>query len=163
MIYLITSKMKKNYSLYLCLFLIGLNAVGLFLVYRESSRLVGLQGRYSSQLQLESQNLSPILEAFPDEQKVIQFISAINLARPLLENLSLNFKSDVPLTDKKQPYLPFVLLASGQTGELSGFVSQLLNSPYVLEITGLEAKSKDNFIETVELVINANLYVAENF
>ena len=155
--------MKKNFFFGLCFLLVGLNAVSLFLVYRQTNRLTDLQKRYSHQLQLESQDFSPILLAFPDEQKVIEFVSAVNFAQSLFENLSLNFKSDVPLNGKKQPYLPLVLIISGPTKQVLEFTHQLLNSPFILEITDLEAKSKDNFVNQTELIIKANLYVAENF
>lgn len=151
----------------LIVFLGIVNLAGLFLVWRQLNQLA----QYSSLDQSQNQALGPagwertaeIPKVFLNEKGVIEFVSAITQAQSNFDQFSLRFDSDLPLTNKTQPYLPLTLTFSGSLGKTQSFLDQLLNARCLLETVNFEAKSKDSFVNQVEMIIRADLYVSEEF
>jgi len=136
---------------------------GSILVHRQTSQSTDYQLFLTSPSQPDEKDFAKITNAFPNEEKVIDFVSVISQARGLFTEFVFGFNSDTPLVDRQQPYLPLTITTIGSQEKSVLFINQLLNAPYLLAITNLQVKSQDGFINDVEMVVKANLYVSESF
>jgi len=142
-----------------------------FLTRRELVRFQAIDKGLFLQEALRKENFSnQILEkieildkVFPEERGVVNFVAAVDKLSIGMEKMSLDFKSDQPVKDKIQPYLPFVLGAAGSPARVQQLTEKLLGSEFMIELTGFSVKSKDSFVNDAEAVIKANLYVSESF
>jgi len=157
-------KIKKiNLSFLLIIILLIFSVFGFILVYQQTSQSADYQLFLASPGQPDEKDFAKITNAFPNEEKVIDLVSIISQAQGLFAEFVFGFDSDTPLVDRQQPYLPLTITTIGSQEKSVLFINQLLNAPYLLAITNLQVKSQDGFINDVEMVVKANLYVSESF
>ena len=94
---------------------------------------------------------------------MVDLVTSLNQAAENFDKLSLQFESDEPIVSQGQPFFPLVLEASGSTKTLLMFWQMLSQTPFLIKITSLEAKSTDAFVSQATMVIRGNLYVSPSF
>jgi len=148
-----------------------LSLIASFLLRNELNGLPELRFRLETQKKLEQSGFPPgsleklrrLSGVFLKEKDVVDLITKINQSSPAFEELSLSFESDEPVALGGQKHLPFVLKVSGPTDNVSLFLKRFLNAPLVINLVSLEAKTTDSFVGNAELVLKANLYVADDY
>ena len=134
----------------------GVSALKNQLLENQQMASQGLTGQYLDQL-------NQINQLFPQEAQVVSLVSSLNRAGQNFVGFAVDFKTDKPLTKGGRSYFPFILEIQSEPKSFYAFLNKFVHALYLVEITKLEIKSADGFINQLDALVEANLYVNQSF
>jgi Tfp pilus assembly protein PilO len=108
--------------------------------------------------------IEPIIEALPDENSLVDFISVIEaIADSSSSNSSLEFSALAPATSGQDKYLPFVIELETDTVNFEEFLKKVEKLAYVVEVYSIEASLKDKQSDLWNFSVSARIFVRDPF
>lgn len=109
--------------------------------------------------------IDTISAVFPSEETIPSYIQSLEeLIRGLADDYNFKFNSVSPLKEQEDRlFLPLTITMKTDLARLVDFLAKLENLPYMMQVTGIRAKTPEGFNGVGEIIIGIKLYVQNPF